>query len=1040
MNHLIKYFLNRPLVTNVIMVGTILAGIALWSKIGKEERPEFSYNFVRATIRYPGASANDVELFVLRPVEEQLKGVTGLYEVNTSSAFGRANIRITLNPNTDDDQEKIQEIKDAIDRADLPSEVEDPSFRRFSSSEKAIIDIAIYLEGKKILSVADRQQLQEYALTFKNRLLSLKEVSGVQESGYLRPELQIMVDQNKLERYEVSMSSVADQIRRQHIQTPLGVMQNKQESEVSLNSFLDTVDNLNGTVVRNTLQQQKVLLEDVAKVQEGFERSTSYRKIQAHEAVIYNAQKSSHVGILVARKAINKLIEEFRRDNEGNAVRIKTLDDESYDIRNRLYLIATNGILGFFVILLILFLFLDFKSGFWVAMGLPFTLAFTLIACMLAGYTVNNITLAAVIIVLGIVVDDAIIVADQIKQNQTMSEDDLEAVASGTSSVFLPILASILTTCAAFIPLYFFTGRFGLFVKFMPFVIFSMLFASLFESLFILPSHMRGKQKKKTPAPWVAGIDKMRQKVLGAIENIYVSIMHVLFKMRPLVILIVFGMLAFTVYTFKDKMKFVMFPREESKEFGVKVIGPEKATRLEMARLVEKLEEILINDKFKVVIGVRTVVGESRRGGEVQENQANLRVELLPPDERAVPLSEMMDYWKSEAMKIEGFQKVRFLESWWGSGGGSPIAIEVKENNDAKRAKVLDKLKLELEKISDLKNVEIEQPLVKESYQLDLNKSEAISLGINPAEIATSLRSYIQGSILYRINNGEEEVDVRLTTPDTSKESIEKILQMKISNQENYFVPIGQLVTMNKVSRPTSINRVNFKRASSIYADMDQSAKKTPLEIATYLEENVFPKILRESPSTIFNFRGEIEDSRESSSDFSLAIWMVVILIYLLLVFLFSSLTLPLVIATALPFGAVGVVWAFLGHGLDRYGFFAVIGTLGMLGVVVNDSIVLVDKFESELLGKFNLQDYIGRIISTAKSRLRPVILTTLTTVAGVFPTAYGLGGYDSMLADMMLAMGWGLLFGTAITLVIVPIFYSYYSHWRSFFEKEASV
>ena len=207
---------------------------------------------------------------------------------------------------------------------------------------------------------------------------------------------------------------------------------------------------------------------------------------------------------------------------------------------------------------------------------------------------------------------------------------------------------------------------------------------------------------------------------------------------------------------------------------------------------------------------------------------------------------------------------------------------------------------------------------------------------------------------------------------------------------------------------------------------MELTAKRTPLEVAEYLEANVFPKIIKLNPSVIINFRGEIEDSRESAGDFTLAIWLVVALIYVLLIFLFSSLTTPLVIAATIPFGVVGVVWAFIGHDMEKYGFFAVSGALGMLGVVINDSIVLVDKYEETFKERFDLKNYIKEIIEISTTRLRPVLLTTLTTVAGVFPTAYGIGGYDSMLADMMLAMGWGLLFGTAITLVLVPILYSF--------------
>ncbi|MCH2533831.1 MAG: efflux RND transporter permease subunit [Bdellovibrionales bacterium] len=1034
MNSVVKYFASRPLIANVMLFGLIALAIAMWGEIGKEERPEFALNWMRVTLPYPGASAQDIELFVIKPVEEQFKSISGLYEINSSATFGSANFSITVDPNIKNFAEKAQEIKDAVDRAELPLEVEDPIYDKYNSSEKAIIDIAFYLEGVELLDTKSRQRLQEYALTFKNQLISLPHISGVEQKAYLKPELQIKVNPQKLVDYEVSMSEVADRIKQQHIRTPVGVMEDPAESEVSLTSYLDNVEDLENTVIRNNFQGQKIYLNQIAKVQEGFERTTSIRKIQGHEAVVFNAQKSSGYGILDARSAIFKLVSDFRRTHEGSNIRIQLLDDESYDVRNRLSIIATNGLVGFLIILIILFLFLNFQAGFWVAMGLPFALAFTLIACFLAGYTVNNITLAAIIIVLGIVVDDAIIVADSIAQSLKEGKKDLEAATHGTVTVIKPILASILTTCAAFIPLLFFTGRFGLFIKYMPFVVIVMLFASLIESFLILPSHMitpMPGSKKVNKSKFISKINNYRTQVLGLLEKRYKSLLTKVLVYRKsslIFFLIIIFSSAWIVYS---KLNFVMFPREESKEFAVKVIAPEKTSRSEMADLVKKVEKLFLDDKFNSVVGFRTVVGESRRGGQVRENEANLRIELLPPSEQKAPFNEMIDYWKHETKKMPEFKEVRFMESWWSSDSGSPIALEVRENNDKKRQMVSEAIKAELEKIESLENVEIERPLVKTEYALDLDLSETIRLGINPANLATSMRAYIQGQILYRVNNGEEEVDVRLTSEVDNKDDITKVLQLRANNSEGYLVPISQLVKVNKEQKPISISRVNYKRANMIYADLKQDSKKTPLEIAQYLEEQIFPKIIKQSPTTVLKFRGEIQDSRESGSDFALSVTLILTLIYVLMVFLFGSLTTPLVIATAIPFGVVGVVLAFWSHGFDTYGFFAVIGTLGMLGVVINDSIVLVDKFENHFKNSFDKNTYIKDITKIAITRLRPVILTTLTTVAGVFPTAYGLGGYDAMLADMMLAMGWGLIFGTSITLLIVPILYSFLISFR---------
>lgn len=984
-------------------------------------------NWARVSIPYPGASAEDVESSIIKPIEEQLKGISGLYEVNTTASFGSASLMITTEPSVENFPEKYQEIKDAIDSADLPSEAEDPVYRRFNSSEKAILDIAIYLEDKDVLNVEDRQLLQQYALTFKNQLLSLTEVSGVSDNGYLKPEIQIKVNPSQLNLYEIPMSEIANQIQAQHIRTPLGVMEDKFESEVALKSFLDDIKPLEQTVLRRNFQGNRVTVKDLASVEHGFERTNSILKIQGHEAVVFNVQKSRGVGILKAREAIIKMTDRYLKNHSDSPVRIKLLDDESYDVRNRIGIIANNGLAGFAIILLVLFFFLDFKSGFWVAMGLPFSLALTLVAAFLVGYTVNNITLAAIIIVLGIVVDDAIIVADNISKLKSRGEEPFEATVLGTLGVFQPVLAGVLTTCVAFLPLLFFEGRFGNFVRFIPLVVCFMLLASLIESYFILPGHLLGK---KPVAESNSRISRIRKAMLEWLEGGYGRILDLALRLRFLVLLSFGGILAFSIYLFSHQLNFVMFPREQPKEFAIKVVAPEGTTRLEMAEKVKKIEALLLEDEFKSVVGFRTSIGQSRRGGQVLENQANLRVEVVPPHEQKVPLKDMMKYWNDEALKIPDFEEVRFLESWWSHGSGSPIVVEVMENNDKKRRWVSEQLKEALGKVDSLKNVEIERPVVKKEFALDLDRGKAISSGIDIGQLARTLRAYINGQILYRLYS-DEEVDVRLTSIEGAKKDIKQIVRLSVNNEQGLLVPISQLVKIRENKKTANIQRLNYKRANTVYADLSENPTKTPLQIAEYLESEVFPRIAKKSPTTLFHFRGEIEDARESTSDFLYSVVMSLALIFVILTFMFGSLTLPLAIGSIIPFGMAGVVIAFWGHGMDQFGFFAVIGSIGMLGVVINDSIVMVDRFESDLKPQADHVSNRKRIVELSVTRLRPVLLTTLTTVAGIFPTAYGIGGFDAMLSDMMLAMGWGLIFGTFITLLFVPILYSFFVSGR---------
>jgi len=342
-----------------------------------------------------------------------------------------------------------------------------------------------------------------------------------------------------------------------------------------------------------------------------------------------------------------------------------------------------------------------------------------------------------------------------------------------------------------------------------------------------------------------------------------------------------------------------------------------------------------------------------------------------------------------------------------------------------------------MEKLTYLKNIEIDEPLRHPEFQIKLNREKIRRLSISPSDIASTLRTGLEGRRLFSFTRGEEEVDVRLTTVDSAKESIHSLLKLPVENNRNYLVPLKTIVHVKKVLSPTSIVHRQLKRTTSIDAGISPLSKKSPLEIAGILEKTVFPKISEKFPTAILSFEGEIRDSRESQSDFRMAAFLVVFLIFVVLAVLYNSLIKPILIMLAIPLGIIGVIIAFWLHGKTSFGFFAAVGTLGMIGVVVNDAIVMVAKLEKEFDSNTPRNKVNRGIAKIAQTRLRAIILTTLTTVAGVFPTAYGFAGYDAMLADMMIALVWGLIVGTSITLVFIPCLYSLEKDIRALFSGQ---
>lgn len=464
---LIQYFANRHLFTNVLFWGIIFLAIFSWRIVGKEEMPEFASNWIRVNTSYPGAPAEDVELFVTKPIEDELKGVVGIEEITSTSSIGSSSFRIVIDDYYPDKEDVLNEIKDAVSRVKLPSEIRElPSIRQFKSSEKAILDVGLYLKDVKTLDQKSREKLQEYVLGFENQLLSLRPVSSIERNHYLKPELQILVDPNKKNKLDISLTEIVNQLRSNNIRMPVGAMQDEEESKVTAINEYETKEAFDQLVLRGNYEGDAIRLGEIANVKKGFERSTSIFKVNGHEGVFLNIRKSSSTDILTAQAAVKKLINRYKEVSPELGVAM--IDDESYAVVNRLKIISNNGLVGFILIVVVLLLFLNLKTGFWVAMGIPFSMAITLLLAHLAGYTVNNMTLAAIIIVLGIVVDDAIIIAENIAVKMREGLPPLKAAIDGAHEVFRPIIASIVTTCVAFLPLLYFEGFFGKLVAFIP--------------------------------------------------------------------------------------------------------------------------------------------------------------------------------------------------------------------------------------------------------------------------------------------------------------------------------------------------------------------------------------------------------------------------------------------------------------------------------------------------------------------------------------------------------------------------------------------
>jgi multidrug efflux pump subunit AcrB len=1042
---IVRFFLRRHLLTNLIFVSVFMCGILAWMNIPKEELPDITFDTVRISVNYPGASAEDVEYYVTEPIEEAVRSLDGVYRVYSSTGAGTSSVTVEIEKFHPDKEAVINEIRGEVIDVRLPAEIIDqPNIRVFKTSRKAIMDVGLIFREKTILDVSSREMLQKYVLALEDRLMALPEVSRVDRSGYLKNEIHINIFPEKLIEYNVPFNTVMREVSDGNVRQPAGNIENINEPKVTLAGELDTVEKIKDMSVQGGFEGQIIRVSDLAEVEKGYEKTKSVLKINGHEGIFLNVAKNTRYGIVESAGAIEKAVSDFRRQAlKGTDIEIVLLDDESFDVKNRLKLIGLNGLMGFILVLIILFIFLDLRAGTWVAMGIPFTFCFTILAGFLIGYSVNNITLAAIIIVMGMVVDDAIVVAENISRLRSDGMEKEEAAVKGVSFVFLPIVASILTTCVAFVPLFFFSGRFGAMVKFIPAVVFLMLGGSLFEALFILPGHMtislgndgwfkRMRQKMFFPRRLPTGPVKEASKPAGKvwlkkIENGYESLVTRLLKYKVFVLAVFVAAAVISFHIAAVKMKFVMFPDEETSQISLSGETPPGTTKYNTARMTQPIEDLIMSYSGDGVVGLRNQLAQTRRGSVAKENSFRMRIEITPKEERKRSADDLIKEWTEKISAMPGISKLRVSKTWHGQDSSSPIEIMIKENDNAKRYQMAEELAEEMKKYPYLDNVEIDRPIYTPEYRLTLNRDLIRRLAINPSDIARTLRASLEGTILYEFRGIDETVYTRLTIVTRAKDDINKIFDIPIENRGQYLVPLRDLVKAEEVEVPDSIIRDELKRSTVVYADIKRSSRKTPLEIAEYFEEKIFPLFGDKYPTSVIEFRGEVKDTRESGGDFAFAMLMAGILIYIILALLFDSLFKPFLIMTAIPFGVMGIILAFWAHGISMYGFFAVIGALGLAGVVVNDSIIMLSKLDVSYDISRSPEEKDVQIAAIAKTRLRAVVLTTITTVAAIIPTAYGWAGYDSMLAQMMLALSWGLLFGTLVTLVMVPCMYSFY-------------
>ncbi|MBA7476879.1 MAG: AcrB/AcrD/AcrF family protein [Spirochaeta sp.] len=1044
MKSILEFFTRRHILATLFTLMVLLLGLNSLRTLKRDMYPHVDFGEVQIHTTYPGASPEDVELNVTNKIEEQLKNVTGVDRITSTSLENTSSITVMLEPDLKDPEKVKDDIHEAVGRVtDFPAEVtESPFIIDVDTSWIDIIEVGITGDLRY-------EEMREIAKRFEKKLKAVPGVKMLTKYGYRAREIKVEVSPRAIDRYQIPLREIIQAVQARNIRMTGGTFESftSEKNVVTLAQFRSPAE-VGDVIVRSTFEGPLIKIKDLAVVKEDFKDEKIISHIDGVKAISFVVYKSGEADIIRTVKAIKKLIKEetakhmfapekgepkekvsiidsikrlIKREREtkkifwlkyGN-VRLLYSNDQSIYVESRFQTVGTNGIIGLVLVVLMLTIFLPRRTAFWVAMGIPVSVLGVFYLLPLFGAFLDILSLTSLILVIGIIVDDGIIISENINRHYELGASPLAAAVGGTHDVFAPVVTTVLTTFLVFIPMFFMTGMIGKFVYVIPLVVSLALFVSLLESVFALPAHIKRGLEKRAGAKRAAS-----RAWFNSIRNFYRKVCYQLLKFRyPLVILFIVVLVGSLWYA-TTNMDFILFPVKAADRFFAEIELPAgtslKATEEKVIEIEDMIKELPEGELETFICRI----GQSSSGGR-GENYAWIGVALTPYSERTRTADEIVEDLRQKTEELEGIDKIIFQVAGGGPPAGRPVDLRVVGPDDEMRKELADRVEEFLKTIDGVKDLSRGDKPGKQQIEIKIDYDSLARLGLTVADLARNVRIAYDGEVVTSLRDGDEDVEFRVQLAEVAREDIRYLLNLSIPNRQGRLIKLREVARLETGPGPTAYRHFDGERTISIVGDVDQDIT-TPLKVTDAVFEHF--NVEEDWPGVQLLVGGEAEESEKAVVNLAATFIIAFLGIYFLLVLLFNSYTQPLLVMMAIPFGIVGVIIALTLHG-EPLGFFALIGTIGLAGVVVNDSLVLVSRLNT--LKKKKPADNILEVVAEGTSdRLRAIILTSLTTVSGLLPLAYGIGGTDIWMAPMALTLGYGIVFATPLTLVLIPCLY----------------
>ncbi len=1013
MSKIISFLVRNPIWSNVFLFGILIFGLITFSQMTYSFFPELESDFISIQVIYPGASPQEVEEGVVLKIEENLDGIEGIERVTSVSRENGAIVSVEI-AYGNDLNDMLADVKNVVDQINsFPVGIEKPVIfeQKFRSRSLSIV----------IYGSADLYNLKVIAENLRDELIATPEISQVAITGLPDPEISIEVSETDLRRYDLTFNEIASAVRQANINISGGKFET-QDEEILIraygrNYFASELENV---IVRGNPDGTVIYLKNVATVRDGWEDIPDKIYYNGHNSIVLSVDKTKDEDNLEVAARAKELVQEF--NNQNQQIQAIILDDRTVNLVQRLELLRNNGLLGLIMVILTLGFFMNLRLSFWVSLGIPFSFAGMFIVAALSGITINAISSFGMIIVVGILVDDAIVVAENIYSHYERGKPAIQSAIDGTVEMLAPVFTSVSTTILVFLPFFFLEGFLGKFIWHMALVVIASLAFSLFESFVILPPHL-AHSKGLHPHKEDSALRRRIENFINFITHrLYAPSLTFALQHKWITLTTPVAFVFITIGLLRGGfIGATPFPFIDSDSLPINVSLTSGSQETQTDSILARIERIAwqINEDLKsqredgrdVMLGIRREIGRNDFG-EAGGNTGKLIIELLDGETRNMESFVITQRLRDAVGVVPEAQNITFGQQGF---FGKPVSVSLLGNDLEQLNRARDLLVYEFNNFAALKDITDSNQEGRRELNIRL-KPRAYALGLTLSDIALQVRQGFFGQEVQRIQRGRDEVRVWVRYLLEDRSALGFLDKMRIRTASGQSFPFSELAEYDIDRGLIAINHLEKKREIKVEANLTNEKDDLP-PILENIQNNLVPGVLSKVHGVQVSFEGQSRSREKEAASMARVFPLALIGMVVLLILVFRSYAQAMLIFSLIPLGIIGAIW---GHGIQgaQLSFLSLYGILALSGIVINDSIVFVDQINRNLKEGLKLFE---ATFNAGIMRLRPILLTTFTTAFGLAPIILENSRQAQFLIPMAISVAYGLIFGTGVLLLVLP-------------------